>query len=142
MHRVLLLTSFGFLSYCGQPGRFRELANPNPSFACEISKEFACGIALLDTQTGTVYLRNAGGWTEEHPQAGKVQPRGTVLMRAPTGQMEEVPREKVEHYKALGAIEVGPWLDYAPGQQAPPSPWSKHEGGAPAQQPPPRNPYR
>lgn len=50
--------------------RYREISNPHPE--CGATPEPGCGIAILDTQTGTVYVRDSLGWWEEHPQTGKI----------------------------------------------------------------------
>lgn len=41
------------------------------------------------------------------PMAAQAAPQGTVLMKAPTGQVQRVPAALVKHYTELGAQPVG-----------------------------------
>lgn len=63
---ALLLVS---VSACGR-SKYQQIANPHPE--CGPLPEPGCGIAILDTQTGTIYVRDSLGWWEEQPQSGKI----------------------------------------------------------------------
>jgi hypothetical protein len=79
--RLLLAISATSLLGCGSKmGRYREITN-NPHPACGPNNTsgastdpflFGCGIAILDTETGTVYLRRQNAWSQEQPQTGQV----------------------------------------------------------------------
>jgi len=51
-------------------------------------------------------LSAGGGRPTEQPKGPQGGTGGTVKMKAPNGETSDVPRDQVEHFKKLGAVEV------------------------------------
>jgi hypothetical protein len=57
--------------------RYQQITNP-PAIFCpplehNTMPEPGCGIVILDTETGTIFIHRATDWQEENPHTGKVQ---------------------------------------------------------------------
>lgn len=57
------------------PGRYQQIENPNPplcvAFGPNIKPPPGCGITILDTQTGTIFIHRGMVWLGENPHTGK-----------------------------------------------------------------------
>lgn len=56
-------------------GRYQQIENPTPPLcmanAPNIKPPPGCGITILDTQTGTIFIHRGMDWLEENPHTGK-----------------------------------------------------------------------
>jgi hypothetical protein len=59
-----------------QVGRYQQIVNPPATFCPPLGQNTlpppGCGIAILDTQTGTIFIHEATDWREENPHTGKI----------------------------------------------------------------------
>jgi hypothetical protein len=71
-----------FMEACGyirpsSAGRYQQISNPNPPLCLpegpNIKPNPGCGITILDTQTGTIFIKEYGGWHEESSISGKTE---------------------------------------------------------------------
>lgn len=74
MRMLLLLLALGSLS-CSGP-RYQQVIGQHTE-RCgltgeNVTPEPACGVAILDSETGTVFVRDNAEWLEENPITGKV----------------------------------------------------------------------
>jgi hypothetical protein len=67
---LYLLASVLALGECGSDGRFQAITNTHTN--CGDKPDATCGIGVLDTRSGTVFVRDNAFWREEHPQDGAV----------------------------------------------------------------------
>jgi hypothetical protein len=56
--------------------RYQQITNP-PAIFCPATNgntmpEPGCGLVILDTQTGTIFIHRATDWQEEDPHTGKI----------------------------------------------------------------------
>jgi hypothetical protein len=58
-----------------QPGRYQQIHNPPPTFCIPVGQNTlpppGCGITIIDTQTGTIFVHEETDWREENPHTGK-----------------------------------------------------------------------
>jgi hypothetical protein len=56
--------------------RYQQITNPPAVFCVPMNgntmPEPGCGITILDTQTGTIFIHRATDWQEEDPHTGKI----------------------------------------------------------------------
>jgi hypothetical protein len=59
-----------------QTGRYQQISNPPATFCTPLGQNTlpppGCGTAILDTQTGTIFIHEATDWREENPHTGKI----------------------------------------------------------------------
>ena len=56
-------------------GRYQQITNP-PVVSCTSESRFTapdCGLMILDTKTGTIFIREMSDWREENPHTGLVE---------------------------------------------------------------------
>lgn len=55
--------------------RYQQISSPSATFCPPLGQNTlpppGCGITILDTQTGTIFIHEATDWREEDPHTGK-----------------------------------------------------------------------
>ena len=77
--RILILVALSFLSVACEAHRYQQVANPpldRDALAAACTPPggtlpaAGCGLTILDTQTGTIFIREPILWREENPHTG------------------------------------------------------------------------
>jgi hypothetical protein len=59
-----------------QHGRYQQISNPPPTFCPPLGQNTmpppGCGLVILDTLTGAIFIHEATDWREEDPHTGKI----------------------------------------------------------------------
>jgi hypothetical protein len=81
MRALGLFLPFVLMVGCGpsnsiQTGRYQQIENPNPPLCIPVGMNIkpppGCGVTILDTQTGSIFIHTGVDWLEEDPHTGKV----------------------------------------------------------------------
>ena len=60
-----------------QIGRYQQINNPNPPLCAPIAPNViptpGCGVTILDTQTGAIFIHRGIDWEEDNPHTGKAE---------------------------------------------------------------------
>jgi hypothetical protein len=55
-------------------GRYKQINNPRYEHASAVcpdpGRDPDCGLTILDSSTGTIFIRQSGQWREENPHTG------------------------------------------------------------------------